>query len=318
MQAKGLGYIGFDIGGTNIRVGLGLDNGRIVGFFKEKTEANKGIAEVINKIVLLVRKITDQYSDVKIEGVGIGIAGILKPSQGIVCFSPNLPGWRNIPLVKILQKRVQLPVFIENDANLIALGEAWQGAGKDEENFVLLTLGTGVGGGIIANGKLWTGETSGAEFGHMKINPQGERCLCGRRGCLETYASATWLVKRAQKGLKAGMPSILNRYQSLTAKDIFTAAQRGDILARHLFQLAGWALGIGIANLCNILGFTTAIIGGGVSHAWEAFIGSLKYTLAHELLAVDYEEVKILKSKLNDMAGIYGACYLVKQEMKNK
>ena len=176
-------------------------------------------------------------------------------------------------------------------------------------------MGTGVGGGIIVKGKLWSGETSGAEIGHMKINPAGEYCLCGRRGCLETYASATWLVRRAYQHLKAGMPSLLRKDKKLTAKDIFTAAQRGDILAQYLFGLVGWALGIGIANLCNILGFTTVIIGGGVSNAWDAFIGQLKYTSSHELLAVDYEEVEILKSQLGDMAGIYGACYLVKQRV---
>ncbi|MCD6319879.1 MAG: ROK family protein, partial [Candidatus Desulfofervidaceae bacterium] len=212
-------------------------------------------------------------------------------------------------------RQLPYPIFIENDANLIALGEAWQGTGQGENNFFLLTLGTGVGGGIIAQGHLWTGETSGAEIGHIKIDPHGERCLCGRRGCLETYASATWLIRRAYKHLEAGMPSVLAKHKQITAKDIFTAAQRGDILARHLFRLAGWALGIGIANLCNVLGFTTVIIGGGVSNAWDAFIGPLKYTLTQELLAVDYNEVKILKAALGDMAGIYGACYLVKQRV---
>lgn len=310
------GFIGFDIGGTNLRCGLSLENGKIVTFYKENTEAQKGIQEIIEKISRLVNRVEKEHPEVSIAGIGIGIAGILKPSQGIVCFSPNLPGWRNVPLVSILKKRLPYPIFIENDANLIALGEAWQGRGQGENNFFLLTLGTGVGGGIIAQGHLWTGETSGAEIGHIKINPHGERCLCGRRGCLETYASATWLIRRAYKHLKAGMPSVLARHKQITAKDIFTAAQRGDILARYLFTLAGWALGIGIANLCNVLGFTTVIIGGGVSNAWDAFIGPLKYTLTQELLAVDYSEVKVLRASLGDIAGIYGACYLVKQRLE--
>ncbi len=311
------GYIGFDIGGTNVRCGIILENGQLVGFYKEKTEAKKGVKEVVKKIISLIDKVKGEHPEVEIAGVGIGIAGILKPAKGIVCFSPNLPGWRNIPLLDWLKKEIPYPVFIENDANLIALGEAWQGAGKGKENFLLLTLGTGVGGGIVAKGKLWSGETSGAEVGHIKIDPKGERCLCGRRGCLETYASATWLIRRAYQHLKAGMPSLLPKDKTLTAKDIFTAAQRGDILAQYLFDLAGWALGIGIANLCNILGFTTVIIGGGVSNAWNAFIGQLKYTLAHEVLAVDYGEIKVLKSQLGNMAGIYGACYLAKQKLAN-
>jgi len=310
------GFIGFDIGGTNLRCGLTLEDGRIVAFYKESTEAKRGVREIIKKIVYLIHKAKEERPEVTVAGVGIGIAGILKPSQGMVCFSPNLPGWRNVPLVSILKRQLPYPIFIENDANLVALGEAWQGTGQGISNFFLLTLGTGVGGGIIAQGQLWTGETSGAEIGHVKIEPHGERCLCGRRGCLETYASATWLIRRAYKHLKAGMPSLLARRKQITAKDIFTAAQRGDILARHLFELAGWALGIGIANLCNVLGFTTVIIGGGVSNAWDAFIGPLKYTLTQELLAVDYSEVKVLRATLGDIAGIYGACYLVKQRLQ--
>ncbi|CAD7774476.1 MAG: Glucokinase [Candidatus Methanoperedenaceae archaeon GB50] len=309
------GLIGFDIGGTNLRCGLISEEGKIIAFYTQPTGAQKGVEKLIQEIISQVKRIEKEHSEIPIAGIGIGIAGILKPIQGIVCFSPNLPGWRQIPLLKMLRQSIPYPIFIENDANLIALGEAWQGAGRGEKNFFLLTLGTGIGGGIIYQGHLWSGETSAAEIGHIKIDPYGERCLCGRRGCLETFASASWLVRRAYKHMHLGMPSILAKYPKITAKDVFTAAQRGDILACYLFQLAGWALGIGIATLCNTLGFKTVIIGGGMSNAWEEFIGSLKGTLTKELLAIDYSEVKIIKSSLGDMAGIYGACYLVKQNL---
>ncbi|AMM41884.1 glucokinase [Candidatus Desulfofervidus auxilii] len=309
------GLIGFDIGGTNLRCGLISEEGKIIAFYTQPTGAQRGVEKLIQEIISQVKRIEKEHSEIPIAGIGIGIAGILKPIQGIVCFSPNLPGWRQIPLLKMLRQSIPYPIFIENDANLIALGEAWQGAGRGEKNFFLLTLGTGIGGGIIYQGHLWSGETSAAEIGHIKIDPYGERCLCGRRGCLETFASASWLVRRAYKHMHLGMPSILAKYPKITAKDVFTAAQRGDILACYLFQLAGWALGIGIATLCNTLGFKTVIIGGGMSNAWEEFIGSLKGTLTKELLAIDYSEVKIIKSSLGDMAGIYGACYLVKQNL---
>ena len=309
------GLIGFDIGGTNLRCGLISEEGKIIAFYTQPTGAQKGVEKLIQEIISQVKRIEKEHSEIPIAGIGIGIAGILKPIQGIVCFSPNLPGWRQIPLLKMLRQSIPYPIFIENDANLIALGEAWQGAGRGEKNFFLLTLGTGIGGGIIYQGHLWSGETSAAEIGHIKIDPYGEKCLCGRRGCLETFASASWLVRRAYKHMHLGMPSILAKYPKITAKDVFTAAQRGDILACYLFQLAGWALGIGIATLCNTLGFKTVIIGGGMSNAWEEFIGSLKGTLTKELLAIDYSEVKIIKSSLGDMAGIYGACYLVKQNL---
>ncbi len=313
------GFIGFDIGGTNLRCGLISENGEIIDFYKEPTEAKKGVKTIVEKIHNLIRKIKNSYSEINLLGIGIGIAGILRPKEGIVCFSPNLPGWRNISLVSTLKENLpNLPIFIENDANLIALGEAWQGAGRGKKNFFLLTLGTGVGGGIVYENRLFSGYSSAAEIGHMKIDPNGERCLCGRKGCLETFASAGWLVKRAKKHIKAGMPSILNKKEKFTAKDVFTAAKRGDILANYLFYLVGWALGIGIANLCNIFGFNTVIIGGGMSDAWDAFIGPLKETLMYELLSINYGEVEILKTKLGDMAGIYGACYLVKQKLGNE
>ncbi|HEC49590.1 MAG TPA: ROK family protein, partial [Candidatus Desulfofervidus auxilii] len=263
------GLIGFDIGGTNLRCGLISEEGKIIAFYTQPTGAQKGVEKLIQEIISQVKRIEKEHSEIPIAGIGIGIAGILKPIQGIVCFSPNLPGWRQIPLLKMLRQSISYPIFIENDANLIALGEAWQGAGRGEKNFFLLTLGTGIGGGIIYQGHLWSGETSAAEIGHIKIDPYGERCLCGRRGCLETFASASWLVRRAYKHMHLGMPSILAKYPKITAKDVFTAAQRGDILACYLFQLAGWALGIGIATLCNTLGFKTVIIGGGMSNAWE-------------------------------------------------
>jgi len=307
-------FLGLDIGGTNIRVGLVTDEGEMLDFYKIRTEAERGVEGVIDRIVDAINVLRSRNPNRQISGIGIGIAGILRPKEGIVCFSPNLPGWKDINLHKILRKRLEIPIWIENDANLIALGEAWLGAGKDIENFILLTLGTGVGGGIIYKGRLFTGETSGAEMGHLKIEPEGELCLCGRRGCLETYASATWLIRRAEKRLDAGMPSILNR-SGLDAKGMFLAARQGDILSEYLFRKAGWALGIAIANLLNILGFTTVIIGGGVSNAWDAFIGTLKYTLMSELLSVFYSEVRVLRSRLGDMAGIFGACYLAKQNL---
>ena len=197
-------FLGFDIGGTNIRCGLLNESGESIEFYKEPTEAKKGVKFVINKICALVEKLKNTHPEVKIIGMGIGIAGILRPKEGIVCFSPNLPGWHNIPLLNLLKEKLNLPIFIENDANLIALGEAWQGAGKGKEDFFLLTLGTGVGGGIVYQGHLLSGYSSAAEIGHMKIDPKGMKCLCGRRGCLETFASAGWLVRRAQKHIKTG------------------------------------------------------------------------------------------------------------------
>jgi glucokinase len=213
-------------------------------------------------------------------GIGIGVPGIIDLATGMVRESPNLPGWSDFPVRDEIEKRLGARVVLENDANSAALGEKWLGAGKDVDSMAILTLGTGVGGGIVLDGRIWHGMNGMAgEFGHMTVEPGGHRCGCGNRGCLEQYASATAVVRMAQEAIAGGSaPALANASTSdpeFSAKAVYNLAVQGDEAARHIFRNVGHALGISIAGLVNALNLPMYVVGGGVSSAWDAFSPSI-------------------------------------------
>ena len=273
--------IGVDLGGTNLRIAAVDDQGQLMEKVTLGTKTVFGRDQVLNEMCDTIRRVSDQYrAGGCLLGVGIGVPGIIDIETGMMCESPNLPGWAEYPVRAEIEKRLGTPVILENDANVAALGEKWLGAGRQVGDLLMVTLGTGVGGGIVLGGQIWHGMTGMAgEFGHMTIEPDGQLCGCGNRGCLEQYASATAVVRMAQEAITSGdAPALAQAASSdleFSAKEIYNLAIQGDEQARRIFRRVGRALGIGLATMINGLNLEMYVIGGGVSSAWEAFSPSI-------------------------------------------
>ncbi|MBP1725326.1 MAG: Glucokinase [Deltaproteobacteria bacterium] len=319
MNQGAVAVAGVDIGGTNIKVAL-VDptSGRLVERQSFKTMAERGPEAVVQDLSVCLRELSRRAGarGFRIAGVGVGCAGIIDSRYGLVLTSPNLPGWVRFPLGPLLATDLQLPVTVGNDVDCIGCGEYWLGAGRDLGDFLGIALGTGVGGCLIIGGRAWSGAGGSAgEVGHMTIEPGGERCLCGNRGCLETLASASWLVRRAKEQLRRGSPSRLDATRgALDAETIYHAAMDGDRLAVELFAQVGKSLAIAIANVIHLLGIRGVVIGGGSAQAWEAFIGPLQEELTRRLTMAPVAEVRIVRAELGDDAGCLGAVYLASDQ----
>ena len=241
------------------------------------TKTMLGRDHVLNDMCEAIRHASDKFkSSGNLLGVGIGVPGIIDMQTGMVRESPNLPGWSDYPVRDEIEKRLGAPVILENDANVAAFGEKWLGVGRQVGDMAMLTLGTGVGGGIVLDGKIWHGMTGMAgEFGHMTVDPEGQPCGCGNRGCLEQYASATAIVRMAREAIAAGdAPGLTKAAISdleLSAQEIYNLAIRGDEQAVWIFRKVGRALGIALAAMVNGLNLQMYVIGGGVCSAWDAF-----------------------------------------------
>jgi glucokinase-like ROK family protein len=295
--------IGIDLGGTNMRVGLVSQDGQLIRKIKEPTAGDIP--------ALIIQAIEKLFSE-GCAGIGLGVAGLIDRENRRVLTSPNLPDIEKNDFVHALAERFQVPVIIENDANAAAFGEMWAGAGKNLSSFVLMTLGTGIGGGVIYNRKLLC---ISAEIGHMSICADGEKCPCGNYGCLETYASARAILSKAVSDLENGRESILREYcggnfYKLTAEDIFKAALDGDALARELLKNAGKDLGIGIANMVNIMSPEAIILMGGLAGAWDIYVSEAIKEASKRSFKDLFEKVQIIPSTLMDDAGIIGAAGL--------
>jgi glucokinase len=232
---------------------------------------------VINDMCNAIRGLSDKYKQTAVLcGIGIGVPGIIDLKTGMLRESPNLPGWADYPVRDEIEARLTTRVILDNDANVAALGEKWLGAAKEVDDIAMLTLGTGVGGGLILGGRIWHGMTGMAgEFGHITVEAEGVQCNCGNRGCVEQYASATAVVRMARDSIASGVPSALSRAAGsdpeFSAKAVYNLAIQGDEEAKKIFRRAGRALGIAVADLINSLNLPMYLIGGGVSSAWDAF-----------------------------------------------
>lgn len=303
--------IGIDLGGTNLRVALVSRDGEIVR--KIKKPSTEPVLEAIISAI-------DEIKQPEIAGIGLGVAGLIDRKRGRVFISPNLHAIEGIDLVREIRARFSLPVMIENDANVAALGEKTAGAGKGFDNFVLLTLGTGIGGGIIHKGKLLD---VSAEIGHMSINADAEKCPCGNIGCLETYASARAMIAKAVVMLEKENESILKEcckgsIYKITPEDIYKAALEGDALSREILKDAGRFLGVGIANIINIMSPEAIILTGGLVGAWNIYVQEAIKEASRRAFKELFESVKIIPSSLGDDAGIVGAASLVFMETSGK
>jgi glucokinase len=269
--------IGVDLGGTNLRVAAVDDTGKLLEKVTSGTEVSKGRDQVIHgmtsEILALAAKFQHQG---KLAGIGVGVPGIIDMRTGMLRESPNLPGWHDYPVRDEIERRLKSPVILENDANAAAFGESWLGAARDHDSMCMLTLGTGVGGGVVLEREIWRGMTGMAgELGHINVEPDGPPCGCGSRGCVEQYASATAIVRMAKEAIAGGGAAALQRVAEgnveFSAKSVYLASVEGDESARAIFRKVGWALGIVIADLVNIFNAPMYVIGGGVSSSWDAF-----------------------------------------------
>src|ERR1700756_5059795 len=269
--------IGVDLGGTNLRIAAVDDQGRLMEKVTLGTKTVLGRHQVLNEMCETIRRVSDKYkSSGALLGVGIGVPGIIDMQTGMMRDSPNLPGWSEYPVRNEIEKRLGAPVILENDANAAAFGEKWLGAGRHVGDMAMLTLGTGVGGGLVLNGKIWHGMTGMAgEFGHMTVEPEGQLCGCGNQGCLEQYASATAIVRMAReaiaKGDAPGPAKAASSDLEFNAKEIYNLAIQGDEQGRRIFRVVGRALGIALSAMVNGLNLEMYVIGGGVCSAWDAF-----------------------------------------------
>jgi glucokinase len=269
--------IGVDLGGTNLRIAAVDDGGRLLEKITLGTKVALGKDQVINDMCSAILQLSDKYRNAaSLQGIGIGVPGIIDMQTGMLRESPNLPGWADSPVRAQIEQRLSTRVILENDANAAGLGEKWLGAARDAEDMAILTLGTGVGGGLVLGGRIWHGMTGMAgEFGHITVEPEGVPCPCGNRGCLERYASATAVVRMAREAIASGAAPGLSRAASadpeFSAKAVYNLAIQGDQEAKKIFRRVGRALGIALSDLVNALNLPMYVVGGGVSSAWEAF-----------------------------------------------
>jgi len=252
-------------------------------------------------------------------GIGIGAPGPLDIKKGIINFAPNLPGWRDVPLRKVLEDEFKKKVVLENDANAAAWGERCYGAGLGVNNLVCFTLGTGIGGGIIIDGKIYHGNNYGAgELGHMTVNKDGPLCNCGNYGCLEAYSSAIGIKNRIKNRIQEGIKSeFLNfdgddqLFKSLRLKSIFEAARKGDSLTSDIVEEAISYLGIAIANMANILNPEMVILVGGITNEGDKLLIPLRKEVKKRAFYSNYKSLKIVIGKLAGNAGVLGAAALL-------
>ncbi len=312
--------IGIDLGGTNTKIALISNETNILDRSTFLTKAYALKKDLINKLINEVNSLlhSNGYSINNLTGIGIGLAGLVDYSKGFIFNLTNIPGWRKVPLRSSLEGKFNVPVYLDNDANAICLGEYLYGAGKDSNNLVSVSLGTGIGSGIIINGKLYRGSSfSAGEIGHIIINENGPECGCGSFGCLEAYVGNSAIIKAANERLKRKKSKILNRItrgniKNLTPRHLSLAAKEGDPVSIAIWKDIGRHLGIGLSALVNLLNPDKIVLCGGISKAGNFLLKPAVKSLKKFSMDVPGKIVKVLLSKLGDDAGVIGAASLVK------
>jgi glucokinase len=308
--------IGIDLGGTNIKIGIVSNDGKLISKNSIKTEAEKGPEQIIENIKSGIKTILKGKTS-KIKGIGIGCPGVINVKKGTVENPPNLPGWKKIKLGAIIEKEFNISTSIENDANAAAIGELIFGAGKKYTSFVMVTLGTGVGGGIVFNKKIFRGEYGAAgEIGHISIDVNGPKCNCGSYGCIEAYIGNQYLKDRVRSELTNYTNSkiwelINNDLANVSPRIIQDAAELNDSYAKSVIQNMGVQLGTAFASISNVLDISTFIIGGGVAGFGKPLFDMIHKTTVERVLTPIRPRVKVIPAKLKNDAGIKGASSLV-------
>ena len=305
MAETGKYSIGVDLGGTNLRAAAIDSSGKLLGKSSGGTDLKDGRDAVIDDIVTAIRALRDKFGQAGLSGVGVAVPGFIDIEKGFIVGSNNLPQFDQFPVRDVISQHLGTPVILENDANAAAMGEKWLGAGRDVNDLVLLTLGTGIGGGIIVNGRILHGFVGMAgEIGHMTVIPNGNPCGCGSQGCLEKHASATAIVAMAR---------MLQLGEGLSSKDVYELALgQGDTAhkARQIFDAMGTALGLAIANLVNVFNAPLYLLSGGPLPAWDFFAPSMFRAVEKRSFTYRNTKTRIEKATLGNEAGLYGAAHL--------
>lgn len=311
--------IAVDLGGTQVRVARCDATGKIIDRVTQPSNAEQGFDAVFARLVDGIRQMTKGE---RVRGIGLGAPGPLDPWRGIILEAPNLGGVVNFPLKTKLEKEFGVPAFIDNDANLAALGEHRFGAGQNVAHMIYITLSTGIGGGIIADGKLFYGSRGFAgEVGHQTLDAYGPRCNCGNVGCLEVLAAGPAIIRYAQTALKNGRYSKLREQvginlNKLTGALITQAAREGDALAKEIYSRVGFFIGLGLGNLLHHFDTQLFVLGGGVAiHTWDLFYPTMLEVFDKYTMSSMRRGVQIVRAQLGDDAGLVGAVALVNESM---
>lgn len=306
-------YVVSDVGGTQIRVAsFDVETLALVKQKKIPTQFKGQLPA--DRLLQLIQEIKATHT---VKAIAVAAPGFLDPDLGIVYEAPNIPGWNNFPLMKLLKDAFHVPVFIGNDANLAALGEWKFGAGIGHNNLLYLTISTGIGGGAIINNNLILGQKGLAgEFGHMTILPDGPICGCGKKGHIEALASGTAIKNYVKEQITIGTATSLSKYEKITGKDITDAAHHGDELAIEAYNRAGYYLGIALANYLHMLNPSIVIFGGGVSNSGELLFDPMRKSLKERVISSAYlENLTFTTSQLGDDVGLKGALALLVLKM---
>ena len=300
-------YIGLDIGGTNIKAAVVDEQGRILRRDRTETPASEGPEAVAAAGAELARRLCEGDYPTP-AGLGAACAGMMDAARTTVLFSPNLPGWEDVPLGQMLENKSGMPCTLENDANAAALGEYWRGAGRGTNVMVQLTLGTGIGGGVVLGGRTLVGNDGmGSELGHMTLEPDGPTCGCGRQGCMEALASATAVARRMREMIDEGRSSILEGRDDITARDVYDAVCEGDEAAQENFRTTAYYLGMGISNLLYIFNPGAVVLSGGMAAAGDVLLDPIREEVHDRSLDILVRNLRICQAELGDDAGPVGA-----------
>ncbi len=312
--------IGIDLGGTKVAAGVMDYNGRIYGKGHRATEVQRGSAIVVDNLLLAVRDAVNRSPRrvrEKIGGVGVGAPGLVDASSGTVLLAPNLR-WENVALGTILSEHLRLPVRVDNDANCAALGEQWAGAARGKRHVVMVTLGTGVGGGLIIDGRIYRGAFGLAgELGHIPVDDSGPRCGCGRHGCLEVYSSASAVAARGREAVAQGRGNSIRDHAHHTyrgkvdARSVLAAAQSGDPTASGILSDAARRLGCVLAGVVNALNPEMIVVGGSLARAGDLLLDPIRAEVACRALGGPARQVDIVGARLGNEAGLVGAATLI-------
>ena len=312
-------FVGIDLGGTNIKIGLFDSELKLISKTSVATKVDMGPNVVIDKMAQTAKKLLVEagLSLQEIVAVGIGTPGPAKYSEGIIIKSTNMPTFKNVPICRMLNERLGAPVVFDNDANVACWGEYAVGAGKGVKDMVFFTLGTGIGGGIISNGELVHGcDENGAELGHMIIYPDGRKCNCGQRGCVEAYASADSTARRATEAVEAGAESslkkVLNEKGQITSKDVYEHLTAGDKLAKEITDGTAKALAITCINMLHTTEPKRIVFAGGMIAAGDVLLNRIKDFFNEHIWTLKKELVEICFATLGEDAGIIGAAALAR------
>lgn len=311
--------LGVDLGGINTPVSLISEEGKFIQTFRRHsafdTTPKKTISGIISSCEKLIEYFNENLKNSKLLGIGISSPGLVSPEKGIILSSPNMPHWMNIPIKEQIGPKLNLPIFIDNDANCSIVAEHWLGVAQGLKNVLMLTLGTGVGGSIIIDGKIYRGSNQTAgELGHITISSKGPKCSCGNYGCLESFAAVNPTLNRAKEKLKREeISSSLNNYKlsDLTIYDIYINAEKGDIFSQRILNESGTYLGIGIGSLCNIFNPDMVIIGGRFSRATKYLIPAASSEAFKRAFRENIDKCKIVKAKLGNRASRIGVAKII-------